>query len=53
MEETAKAMLELYEQGSIRAIGTSNFSVAQVGRSVASPHSTRCNRPHVLRRVKR
>jgi diketogulonate reductase-like aldo/keto reductase len=46
MEETAKAMLELYEQGSIRAIGTSNFSVA-------SPHSTRCNRPHVLRRVKR
>ena len=27
MEETAKAMRELYEQGTIRAIGVSNFSV--------------------------
>ena len=30
MEETAKAMRELYEQGTIRAIGVSNFSVAQM-----------------------
>ena len=30
MEETAKAMRELYEQGTIRAIGLSNFSVAQM-----------------------
>ena len=30
MQETAKAMLELYEQGTIRAIGVSNFSVAQM-----------------------
>jgi len=30
MQETAKAMLELYEQGTIRAIGASNFSVAQM-----------------------
>ena len=32
MEETAKAMLELYEQGKIRAIGVSNFSIAQMER---------------------
>jgi aryl-alcohol dehydrogenase-like predicted oxidoreductase len=40
MEETAKAMLELYEQGTIRAIGTSNFSVAQMEafRRVAPLH---------------
>jgi aryl-alcohol dehydrogenase-like predicted oxidoreductase len=30
MQETARAMLELYEQGTIRAIGASNFSVAQM-----------------------
>jgi aryl-alcohol dehydrogenase-like predicted oxidoreductase len=30
MQETAEAMLELYEQGTIRAIGASNFSVAQM-----------------------
>jgi aryl-alcohol dehydrogenase-like predicted oxidoreductase len=30
MEETAKAMRELFEQGAIRAIGVSNFSVAQM-----------------------
>jgi len=30
MEETAGAMRELYEQGKIRAIGVSNFSVAQM-----------------------
>jgi aryl-alcohol dehydrogenase-like predicted oxidoreductase len=40
MQETAKAMLELYEQGKIRAIGVSNFSVAQMERfrSVAPLH---------------
>ena len=40
MEETAKAMLELYEQGKIRAIGASNFSVAQIEsfRRVAPLH---------------
>jgi aryl-alcohol dehydrogenase-like predicted oxidoreductase len=32
VEETAEAMLELYEQGKIRAIGVSNFSVAQMER---------------------
>jgi aryl-alcohol dehydrogenase-like predicted oxidoreductase len=30
MEETAAAMAELYRQGKIRAIGVSNFSVAQM-----------------------
>jgi aryl-alcohol dehydrogenase-like predicted oxidoreductase len=40
MEETAKAMRELYEQGKIRAIGVSNFSVEQIERfrSVAPLH---------------
>jgi aryl-alcohol dehydrogenase-like predicted oxidoreductase len=40
MEETAKAMRELYEQGKIRAIGASNFSVEQMERfrSVAPLH---------------
>jgi aryl-alcohol dehydrogenase-like predicted oxidoreductase len=40
MEETAGAMLELYEQGTIRAIGVSNFSVAQLQlfRQVAPVH---------------
>jgi aryl-alcohol dehydrogenase-like predicted oxidoreductase len=40
MQETAKAMLELYEQGTIRAIGVSNFSVAQMEefRRVAPLH---------------
>src|SRR6478736_7975318 len=40
MEETAKAMRELYEQGKIRAIGVSNFSVEQMERfrSVAPLH---------------
>jgi aryl-alcohol dehydrogenase-like predicted oxidoreductase len=32
IEETADAMLTLYEQGKIRAIGVSNFSVAQMDR---------------------
>jgi aryl-alcohol dehydrogenase-like predicted oxidoreductase len=32
VEETAEAMLSLYEQGTIRAIGVSNFSVAQMER---------------------
>jgi aryl-alcohol dehydrogenase-like predicted oxidoreductase len=32
MEETAEAMRTLYEQGKIRAIGVSNFSVAQMER---------------------
>jgi aryl-alcohol dehydrogenase-like predicted oxidoreductase len=32
IEETAEAMLDLYEQGKIRAIGVSNFSVAQMER---------------------
>src|SRR5882724_5595140 len=32
VEETAGAMLKLYEQGKIRAIGVSNFSVAQMER---------------------
>ena len=40
MEETAVAMRELYEQGKIRAIGVSNFSVAQMRafRAVAPLH---------------
>jgi len=40
MEETAGAMRELYEQGKIRAIGVSNFSVEQMQafRSVAPLH---------------
>jgi aryl-alcohol dehydrogenase-like predicted oxidoreductase len=40
IEETAQAMLKLYEQGKIRAIGVSNFSVAQMARfrSVAPLH---------------
>jgi aryl-alcohol dehydrogenase-like predicted oxidoreductase len=40
IEETARAMLELYEQGTIRAIGASNFSVAQMEafRRVAPLH---------------
>src|ERR1700678_2738009 len=32
VEETAKAMRSLYEQGKIRAVGISNFSVAQMDR---------------------
>ena len=32
VEETAEAMRALYEQGKIRAIGVSNFSVDQMGR---------------------
>src|SRR6476659_5297676 len=32
MEETARAMRELYEQGKIRAIGVSNFSIEQMER---------------------
>jgi aryl-alcohol dehydrogenase-like predicted oxidoreductase len=32
IEEAADAMLSLYEQGTIRAIGVSNFSVAQMER---------------------
>jgi aryl-alcohol dehydrogenase-like predicted oxidoreductase len=32
MEETAEAMRSLYEQGKIRAIGASNFSVPQMDR---------------------
>src|ERR1700674_143322 len=32
VEETAQAMRSLYEQGKIRAIGVSNFSVAQMER---------------------
>src|SRR6266850_2018530 len=40
MEETASAMAELYKQGKIRAIGVSNFSVAQMEafRRVAPLH---------------
>jgi aryl-alcohol dehydrogenase-like predicted oxidoreductase len=40
MEETAAAMAELYRQGKIRAIGVSNFSVAQMNafRRVAPLH---------------
>jgi aryl-alcohol dehydrogenase-like predicted oxidoreductase len=40
MEETAAAMRTLYEQGKIRAIGVSNFSVAQIDafRRVAPLH---------------
>jgi aryl-alcohol dehydrogenase-like predicted oxidoreductase len=40
MEETAGAMRELYEQGKIRAIGVSNFSLAQLRafRQVAPLH---------------
>jgi aryl-alcohol dehydrogenase-like predicted oxidoreductase len=40
IEETAEAMQTLFEQGKIRAIGVSNFSVAQIERfrSVAKLH---------------
>jgi aryl-alcohol dehydrogenase-like predicted oxidoreductase len=40
IEETAEAMRRLYDQGKIRAIGVSNFSVAQMERfrSVAPLH---------------
>jgi aryl-alcohol dehydrogenase-like predicted oxidoreductase len=40
MEETAAAMAELYRQGKIRAVGVSNFSVAQMDafRRVAPLH---------------
>jgi aryl-alcohol dehydrogenase-like predicted oxidoreductase len=40
MEETASAMASLYEQGKIRAVGVSNFSVAQMDafRRVAPLH---------------
>jgi aryl-alcohol dehydrogenase-like predicted oxidoreductase len=40
MEETAEAMRTLYEQGKIRAVGVSNFSVAQMEsfRQVAPLH---------------
>jgi len=40
MEETAGAMRELFEQGTIRAIGVSNFSIAQMDafRGVAPLH---------------
>jgi aryl-alcohol dehydrogenase-like predicted oxidoreductase len=40
VEETAEAMRSLYEQGKIRAIGVSNFSVAEMGefRQVAPLH---------------
>jgi aryl-alcohol dehydrogenase-like predicted oxidoreductase len=40
IEETAGAMLDLYQQGKIRAIGVSNFSVAQIRafRAVAPLH---------------
>src|SRR5271166_1573225 len=40
VEETAEAMRSLYEQGKIRAIGVSNFSVVQASRfrSVAPVH---------------
>jgi aryl-alcohol dehydrogenase-like predicted oxidoreductase len=41
IEETAEAMLELYRAGKIRAIGVSNFSVAQmdVFRTIAPLHT--------------
>jgi aryl-alcohol dehydrogenase-like predicted oxidoreductase len=41
IEETAAAMLELYRQGKIRAIGVSNFSVAQMEqfRAIAPIHT--------------
>ena len=40
IEETAEAMLDLYKQGKIRAIGVSNFSVAQmeIFRTIAPLH---------------
>jgi aryl-alcohol dehydrogenase-like predicted oxidoreductase len=40
MEETASAMRELYQQGKIRAIGVSNFTVAQMQtfRAIAPLH---------------
>ncbi len=40
VEETAEAMRSLYEQGKIRAIGVSNFSVVQASRfrSIAPVH---------------
>jgi aryl-alcohol dehydrogenase-like predicted oxidoreductase len=41
IEETAEAMLDLYRTGKIRAIGVSNFSVAQMElfRSIAPLHT--------------
>ena len=45
IEETAQAMLELYEEGTIRAIGVSNFSVAQMERFRRIAPLTCCRRP--------
>ncbi len=44
IEETAEAMRTLYEQGKIRAIGVSNFSVAEMEhfRRVAPLHVLQC-----------
>jgi aryl-alcohol dehydrogenase-like predicted oxidoreductase len=41
IEETAEAMLELYSAGKIRAVGVSNFSVAQMDafRAIAPLHT--------------
>jgi isoquinoline 1-oxidoreductase beta subunit len=49
IEETAEAMQTLFDQGKIRAIGVSNFCVAQIERfrSVAKLGGTSCNRPTI------
>jgi aryl-alcohol dehydrogenase-like predicted oxidoreductase len=44
IEETAAAMQTLFEQGKIRAIGVSNFSVARSNDFAASPSCTSCSR---------
>ena len=48
VEETAEAMHELYRQGKIKAVGVSNFSVAQMDkfRSVSPLHT--CQPPYNL-----
>jgi len=45
IEETAEAMHTLFEQGKIRAIGVSNFSVGQMERFVALRRCMCCSRP--------
>ena len=47
IEETAEAMQTLFDQGKIRAIGVSNFSVAQIERFRCVLNCTSCSRPTI------
>ena len=48
IEETAEAMLDLYRTGKIRAIGVSNFSVAQMERALAIAPITSLQPPYSM-----